>query len=386
MQRVKIQERDDWKKLAQQLGFKFHTIEGEPYWDESAYYRFTLAQVENDIEDPSAEIHAMCLDLVDRAVSDERLLEQLRIPKLYWDHIRESWLGGDKQLYGRMDFSYNGHAPAKFYEYNADTPTSLYESAFFQWVWLEQCIERGLLPVQSDQFNAIQEHLIATLAEIDPPTPLYFACCKDTEEDRGTVQYMEDCAVQAGLKTKFIYVEDIGISADGQFTDNDDYTIPSLFKLYPWEFMMAEEFGPHIPNSQTWFLEPAWKALLSNKGILPLLWELYPNHPNLLEAYFEGEVPQRDLKSDWVRKPLFSREGSNISVMIDGNVSEKVDGPYDDGGYILQRYSPPATFGEHHTIVGSWIVADRAVGMSIREDSSVITKDTSRFIPHIILD
>ena len=386
MQRVKIQERHDWKTQAQQLGFKFHTIDDEPYWDESAYYRFTLAQVENDIEDPSTEIHAMCLDLVARAVTDEALLTRLRIPSLYWDHIRESWLSGDRQLYGRMDFSYHGEGPARFYEYNADTPTSLYESAFFQWVWLEQCIERGLLPAQSDQFNSIQEHLIATLAEIDPPTPLYFSCCKETEEDRGTVQYMEDCAVQAGLKTKFIYVEDIGISPDGQFTDKDHYTIPSLFKLYPWEFMMAEEFGPYIPNSNTWFIEPAWKALLSNKGILPLLWELYPNHPNLLEAYFEDEQHQLDLKAGWVRKPLLSREGSNISVMINGNVCEKVDGPYDDGGYILQRYSPPAKFGDHHTIIGSWIVADRAVGMSIREDNSVITKDSSRFIPHVIVD
>jgi len=386
MKRVIIEERHDWKQLAQQLGFKFHTIHGEPYWDESACYFFTLAQVENHIEDPSAEIHAMCLDLVDRAVVDEAILKRLKIPELYWEHIRDSWLRGDRQLYGRMDFGYNGEGPAKFYEYNADTPTSLYESAFFQWVWLEQCIERGLLPEQSDQFNSIQEHLIAALAEIDPPTPLYFACCKETDEDRGTVQYMEDCAVQAGLATKFIYVEDIGISADGQFTDNDNYTIPALFKLYPWEFMMAEEFGPYIPNSNTWFMEPSWKALLSNKGILPLLWQLYPDHPNLLPACFEDEQHKLDSKTGWVRKPFFSREGSNISVMVDGNVCEKVDGPYDDSGYILQRYAPPAKFGDHHTIIGSWIVADRAVGMSIREDDSVITRDSSRFIPHVILD
>ncbi len=386
MKRIKIEERHDWKQLARQLGFKFHTIDGEPYWDESAYYRFTLAQVENHIEDPTAEIHAMCLDLVDRAVADEMLLEQLCIPPHYWDHIRESWLRGDKQLYGRMDFSYNGEGPAHFYEYNADTPTSLYESAFFQWVWLEQCIERGLIPAASDQFNAIQEHLIAALAEIDPPTPLYFSCCKESEEDRGTVQYMEDCAVQAGLKTRFVYIEDIGISPDGEFTDSDSNTIPALFKLYPWEFMMAERFGPSIAESQTWFIEPVWKALLSNKGILPLLWQRYPGHPNLLEAYFEEAQHQGKMAAGWVRKPLFSREGSNISVVIDGDLCEKVDGPYDDGAYIRQRYAPPPTFGEQHTIVGSWIVADRAVGMSIREDSSVITKDTSRFMPHVILD
>ena len=386
MKRITIQERHDWKALAQQLGFKFHTIHGQPYWDESAYYQFTLAQIENDIEDPTTEIHGMCLDLVDRATADESILQRLRIPELYWDHIRESWLQGDKQLYGRMDFRYDGEGPAKFYEYNADTPTSLYESAFFQWVWLEQCIERGILPEQSDQFNSIQEHLIEALAEINPPQPLYFTCNKDTEEDRGTVQYLEDCAVQAGLKTQFIYIDDIGISPHGQFTDLDDHTIPSLFKLYPWEWLMSEEFGPYIPACNTWFVEPAWKAVLSNKGILPLLWELHRHHPNLLPAYFEEEQNSLSVQSGWVRKPLLSREGSNISVTINGNLCERVDGPYNDSGYILQRYAPPAQFGRHYTLIGSWVVADRAVGMSIREDDSVITKDSSRFIPHIILD
>ena len=385
MQRVAVQERPDWQAQAHRLGFKFYVIEGESYWNESAYYRFNLRQIEDDIEAPTEELHAMCLELVDKAVGDDTILRQLRIPEPFWDYIRDSWLNGDKHLYGRMDFAYDGRGPAKFYEYNADTPTSLYESAFFQWVWLEQAIASGLIPEGCDQYNSIQEHLIAAFGELQPAAPLYFACCKGTDEDRGTVQYLEDCAVQAGLETRFIYIDDIGISPEGRFTDLDDYVIPSLFKLYPWEWLMAEEFGPAIPESGTHFLEAPWKAILSNKGILPVLWAMYPNHPSLLPAYFDDNVPA-PLSGDWVRKPLLSREGSNIAIVRDGERVASVDGPYDDGGYVWQACQPLPRFAEHYTLVGSWLVADRPVGIGIREDTSLITKDSSRFLPHVILD
>ena len=111
---------------AHTLGFQFHTIEGEPYWDETAYYRFSLEQIENDIEDPTNEIHAMCMDLVASVVEDESRLKQLDIPEPYWDYIRSSWKAHDPNLYGRMDFSYSGSGPAKLLELNYDTPTSLY--------------------------------------------------------------------------------------------------------------------------------------------------------------------------------------------------------------------------------------------------------------------
>lgn len=387
MQRVPINPRSDWQALAKRLGFKFHTLYGEPYWDESAYYKFTLQQIENDIEDPTAEVHKMCLELVNNVVNDEQQLTRLRIPERYWNFIRESWLAGDKHLYGRMDLAYDGKGPAKFYEYNADTPTSLYESAFWQWIWLEQTMEQSMIPIGCDQYNSIQERLIGRLASMDIPQPLYFACCKDTEEDRGTVQYFEDCAIQAGLVTKFIYVEDIGISPDGEFTDLDDFTIPALFKLYPWEWLMEEEFGPSIPNSGTRFLEPPWKSVLSNKGILPLLWEMFPNHPHLLPAYFEDEVGQANrFTKGFVRKPLLSREGSNIKIKDHQGNDHIVDGPYDDSGYIIQAYHPLPKFSGNYTLIGSWVVADEPVGIGVREDRQVITKDSSRFLPHVIID
>ena len=390
MFRIESAPRKDWQQRAESLGFKFHTMYGDTYWDESAYYRFTLKQIENDLEDPTAEIHKMCLHLVDKAVQSEEMMTRLRIPEQYWDYIRNSWLNADPHLYGRMDFSYDGKSPAKFYEYNADTPTSLYESAFFQWLWLEEMIKEGRFSAETDQFNIIQEMLIEALVLLRKQRlgdqPLYFSCCKDTAEDFGTVEYFRDCAVQAGLNTNFVYVEDIGLSHAGRFTDLKDMTIPAMFKLYPWEFMFEEEFGAGIEASETLFLEPAWKSILSNKAMLPLLWKEFRGHPNLLPCYFEDEKPGDDLGNHVVKKPVFSREGSNISILKNGRETDFVDGPYDDSGFILQSFHPLPTFSGNHTLIGSWIVGDQAAGIGIREDSSVITKDSSRFLPHIIAE
>jgi len=387
VQRVVTQERPHWRQLAEQLGFHFHTLHGEPYWDESVYYRFTLPQIEQDLEAPTEELHAMCMDLVERVVRDEEYLIQLAIPPAYWDYIRRSWYTGQQHLYGRMDFAYDGSAPAKLYELNYDTPTSLYESAFFQWVWLEQGLELGLLPAGADQFNSIQEGLIAAFAQLRPhlPGPLYFSCVRDSIEDRGTIQYLRDCAAQADIATALIAIEEIGASADGRFTDPEDTVIRALFKLYPWEFMFQERYGPLLPQADTLFFEPPWKALLSNKGILPLLWSLHRGHPNLLPAHFDPD-PSAPLNPGWVRKPLFSREGANVTLCTPTGETLTEEGPYHDAPFIQQAYHPLPRFAGHYTLIGSWLVGDRAVGIGVREDHSLITKDTSRFVPHVILD
>ena len=142
MRRIACPERDDWRATAEQFGFDFHTIDGERYWDERAYYAFTLDEIERQIETPTGEIDAMCLELVDRAVDDEHDLRRLKIPEPFWPLISESWHRDEASLYGRLDLSFDGRGPAKLLEYNADTPTSIFEAAVFQWTWLEQAIER----------------------------------------------------------------------------------------------------------------------------------------------------------------------------------------------------------------------------------------------------
>ncbi|UCQ54033.1 glutathionylspermidine synthase family protein [Edwardsiella tarda] len=386
MKRIAISERPDWRAKASEFGFQFHTMYGEPYWCEDAYYQFTLAQIET-LEETTAELHQMCLQVVEHVVDSEALLTRFQIPKHTWDFVRASWRSGQPSLYSRLDLAYDGQGPAKLLENNADTPTSLYESAFFQWIWLEDQIRAGKLPANADQFNSLQEQLIARFAELKSNYGfqlLHMACCQDSEEDRGTVQYLQDCAAEAGLATEFLYMDEIGLGEKGQFTDAQDQVISNLFKLYPWEFMLREMFSTKLEDAGVRWLEPAWKSILSNKALLPMLWEMFPNHPNLLPAYFaDGQQPPLE---KYVIKPLFSREGANIRIIENGQEIERVDGPYGEEGMIVQQYHPLPKFGDSYTLIGSWLVNDSPAGIGLREDRSRITQDLSRYYPHIILD
>lgn len=387
MKRIQTEERADWRQQAESLGFHFHTIDGERYWDESAYYQFTLKQVEQDLEGPTEQLHDMAIGLVSEVVESEELLARLNIPPLYWDWIGESWRRRDPHLYARMDLCYSGDGPAKLFELQYDTPTSLYEGAYFQWRWFEDMLKAGRLPEGADQFNSIQEKLLEALATLARNRligeRMHFSSVRDSEEDRATVRYLRDCAEQVGIACSEIAIEDIGISKDGWFTDQQDQVIQTLFKLYPLEFMMEEEFGPKLVSHTLQLIEPAWKAVLSNKGVLALLWERHPGHPNLLPAHFAqaDAVPA----PGWVRKPLLSREGANIRITTPTGQTLATDGPYDDGPAILQAYHPLPAFDGNYPLVGSWVIADAAAGIGIREDATLITQNTSRFVPHIIV-
>ncbi|SJN54480.1 Putative acid--amine ligase YgiC [Vibrio ruber DSM 16370] len=388
MLRLNAEERPHWRDLAKKFGFGFHTAYGEPYWDETAYYQFTLKQIEDDLEKPTEAIHQMCLEVVDTVVGNEYWLQKFQIPESMWQGLYDSWQKREPSLYSRVDFAYNGTQPAKLYENNADTPTSLYETAFWQWLWLEDMVNHGKIRRDADQCNLLQELLISRfqqLATYQPGQTLHLCCCKDSVEDRGTVQYLEDCAREAGLSTAFVYVEDIGLNTQGQFTDLTDKPIHWIFKLYPWEFMFREEYAANIQTASVNWLEPMWKSIISNKALLPLLWKMFPNHPNLLPAYFADDKDLGTLK-DYVIKPIFAREGANITIVQNGRQTLRTEGPYGDEGVIYQAYHPLPKFGQQYTLVGSWLVNQEAAGISIREDVSRVTQDMSRYVPHIIID
>jgi len=386
MKRVAITERPDWRAKATEYGFNFHTMYGEPYWCEDAYYQFTLQQIET-LEDVTSEIHQMCLQAVDLVTGSEELLEKFRIPKHTWDFVRDSWKSGQPSLYSRLDLAWDGHSPAKLLENNADTPTSLYEAAFFQWIWLEDQLNAGNLPTGSDQFNSLQEKLIERFGELHQQHGfglLHFACCRDSDEDRSTVQYLQDCATEAGLPSDFLFMDEIGLGEKGQFTDVNDQVIGNMFKLYPWEFMLREMFSTKLADAGVRWLEPGWKSIISNKAMLPLLWKMFPNHPNLLAAWFaEDNVPHMD---KYVMKPLFSREGANIRIIENGNEIARVDGPYGEEGMIVQEFCPLPKFGDSYTLIGSWLINDQPAGIGIREDRELITQDLSRFYPHTFVE
>jgi glutathionylspermidine synthase len=405
MQRIPIDERANWRDRAENTGFSYHSINGEPYWDETAYYAFSLREIEDDLEAPTAALEAMCIELVGRAIADEQIMTRLAIPERFWNFIAASWKRRDPSLCGRFDLRYDGQGPAKLLEYNADTPTSVFETAVFQWDWLNDATAQEIVPRGADQFNSLHERLIAgwktlltSMPALEKPASggsgprapqsgrtVHFAGMLDNPEDAGTLVYLADTASQAGAATKLIAMDTIGRTPKGGFVDPDDVPIEIGFKLYPWEWMFREQFGVSLPGASTRWIEPPWKAILSSKGILPLLWAMFPRHPNLLPAYFADDPERAALGRSYVVKPLHSREGANVEIVIDGNVIDADDGPYGDEPKILQAVAPLPVFDGNYTVLGSWIAAGIPAGLSVREDAGPITKNTSRFLLHAII-
>ena len=313
-----------------------------------------------------------------------RALARLKIPEFAWDLIAESWRRRDPSLYGRFDFVYDGRGAPKLLEYNADTPTALYEAAVVQWRWLEQLVSSGDLPRDADQFNSAHEKLIARFAAIGGGEFLHLACVASAPDDAGTLAYLQDCAQQAGLPTLAMDMGDIGLKG-GRFVDREGRAIRRMFKLYPWEWMFADPFGRYPAMQATRFVEPPWKAILSCKGALALLWEMAPHHENLLECYFEGERNAR-LLSTYARKPLYSREGADIELVGRGSPLRGPADGYGAEGYVRQALRPLPEFDGRYPVIGAWIVGDEAAGIGVREDVTPLTTARAHFVPHAIRD
>lgn len=391
MRREPSQPRPEWRERCEAAGFTFHSQGGVPYWDETARFRFSLAEIERDVEAPTGELLALCYDAAERLVGDAAALQRLAIPEEFWPAVAESWRLRDRDLYGRFDLAYDGRGFAKMLEFNADTPTALLESAVVQWQWLEDLKGSGALPGAADQFNSIHERLIDALGRIGIDKRLHLSALRDNEEDQATIAYLADCALQARIEAIPVAIEDIGVDAGGRFTDLQDRVVRTLFKLYPWEWIAREEFGRHALKRPCSFIEPAWKMVLSNKGLAAELWRLHPGHPNLLPTYYEDEAPHADLGADIVRKPLLGREGANVEIKRAGVVIAATSGPYAGrefgaGRAIIQSYAPVFSDEGRTAILGSWVVAGQACGLCLREEDGPVTTNRARFVPHYILE
>lgn len=386
MKRLEINKRSSWKQLVESQGLIYHSTEWPDgsvrnYWNEGVFYAFEPKQV-LELERASSVLSYMCLAAAEEIIERNRFKE-LGIPSGYEEAIKNSWESDPPSVYGRFDLCYDGTNPPKLLEFNADTPTSLLETGVIQWKWLED------LHPELDQWNSIHEKLIKTWKNMDPyilPEIIHVAHCgtEDSGEDLMNAAYMRDCINQAGYKTVGIHVQDIGWDEEAnQFVDLDYQPIEAIFKLYPWEWLLDYEFGKHVIETmkKVVWVEPVWKMVLSNKGLLPILWELFPNHPNLLPAYFghPHELTQ------WVRKPLLSREGNNISIVAD-DLNLETDGIYGEEGFIFQDYCPLPDFGGNRPVIGSWMIGWQPAGMGIRESDGPITDNLSRFVPHVITD
>jgi glutathionylspermidine synthase len=401
MQRIAHPPRSDWRDRLNSQGFTFHSIAevGNDqsaatskflYWREDVAYRFNEGQVET-LYEATKELHRMCLDLAADLISRGDL-GRLFLPASAQVLVEESWRRADPYLYGRFDLSWNGDGEPKLLEYNADTPTSIVESAVAQWYWKVD------VQPELDQFNSLHEALVARLRDIAQQRgirTLHLAGMYDVQEDVGNLEYMAEVAVQAGLQPSMLDVRDIGVTASGRFVDAADQHIDACFKLYPWEWLIHEEYAQYVGKAPTQWLEPIWKLMLSNKAMLPLLWERFAGHPNLLPSYFDAEqFTHAHPNQRYVRKPVFSREGANVSFIEKGELLLETGGPYGEEGYVYQAFAPVAAFAAPeetswhgpqsamHAVIGSWIVGDEPCGIDIREDVSPVTKNTAYFVPH----
>ncbi len=370
MQRISTTPRPDWEKVVADQGLTFHLTDGRPYWDESAFYEFSAAQIDH-LEAASQELHEMCLAAVEHVIARD-LWAQFQIPDSLVPWITSSWGRRERSIYGRFDLWFDGR-DIKLLEYNADTPTGLIEAAVVQWEWL-----KNRWGDAGDQWNSIHERLIAAWAGLRSESGdfLHVTSIDDGDEDFMTANYLRDTAVQAGFSTHYLGIDRIAWHpARRRFLDERGREIGLIFKLYPYEWMMREEFGTFVPNAPTRWVEPPWKMILSNKALLVVLWELFPDHPLLLRAALE---PWGD---SYARKPLLAREGANVSLVENGARVFETGGMY-SGPFVYQELRMLPDFGGHFPVLGSWIVDGQAAGLGIREDSGLITGNGSRFVPH----
>lgn len=376
MQRITLIPRLNWQHIVEKHGLVWHTADGKSYWNESACYRFTAAEIET-IETATAELYRLCI-AAGQHVIDNNLFSRFGIPDYIVPLIRRAWDREPPALnHGRFDLGYDGIHPPKMFEYNCDTPTAILETAVIQWEWKEAVFPKA------DQFNSLHDKLLAKWKDIAPclkSRAIHFTHVNDRAgEDTITVAYLRDLAAQAGLKSTAIFTKDIGWnSVSRRFVDLDNRSIDVLFHLYPWEWLTNEKFGPHIADSydaMDW-IEPVWKMMLSNKAILPVLWELFPDHPNLLPCFAEPRG------STYVRKPQLAREGANITMVKDGRTVAGTEGGYGSEGYVYQELYDLPDFDGNRPVIGSWIVDGEPAGMGIREDG-LITGNTARFVPHV---
>lgn len=388
MERKIFPERLGWKETCEEVGFPYWNLpskDGTPYWQETAAYQFYQSEIDK-IESATEELHAMCMDLVSEIITSGDYHPAFGFPIWVKELIEKSWKKSDMHLYGRFDLAYDGNT-IKMLEYNADTPTSLLEASVVQWNWL---VAQNI--PNANQFNSIHEALIQRWKEISLKMPAstrwYFSAHDDGgAEDWGNLEYLMYTAVESGLNASELPLSNIGWH-DSQFVDIHGRNIDVCFKLYPWEHMVNDEFGKYIKTSQTNWLEPIWKMLLSNKVLLPLLWKKYPNHPFLLPAFFEDEAQK--LQGKFVKKATLSREGSNISLVEnEKNFSlsgSEFNSEYDKSGYIFQQWMDVPVFSGFYPIIGSWVVGDNAVGIGIREDSHQVTGNDAHFVSHFFIE
>ncbi len=380
MKRITIAPRPNWEDKIKEQGFVYY----KGYYNENSVYEFTAGEVDA-IEAATTEIFDRCLDVVQHVI-DHNLWDEFFIPRQYAELIKWSWEQDNPAFYGRFDLGVSADCgQIKLLEFNADTPTSLLEASVIQWYWLQD------FDKNKDQFNSIHEKLVSHMKVCKDylygNLKLWLTCARGSDEDFMTVKYMQDIAQQAGIANDFLYIDEVSVEDSylvSPFVTPQKEPINNLFKLYPYEWLFHEAFGPELVKKRdhTLWIEPPYKAILSNKMLLVYLYKLFPNHPNILPAYYSKDGENTSHMRSYARKPVLGREGNNVSIFKNGNLAEQNNGEYGEEGFVLQEYFDMAKFDGNMPVIGSWLIGGVAAGMGIKETTGLVHNNMSKFIPH----
>lgn len=375
------------------LGFVWHTDS-----DESAYLADTLVTISEDEAEAYYEATNTLYDMMVEAaeyVIENNLFHEIGIPFNLVELIKESWKNDIHwHLYGRFDLAGGvDDEPIKLLEFNADTPTALFETAIIQWAMLKQ----NALDEQS-QFNTLYESLVANfqrLITLDEDVSAFeeqyegwkflFTSIRGNIEEENTVRLLQHIATEAGFETEFAYMDDVEFSADeGVFYQEENYEL--WFKLIPWEDIALEEsdlamlLTTIVKNQTAILFNPAYTLLFQSKGILKILWDLYPNHPLLLESSFEPLKGQKQ-----VQKPIFGREGGSVTILDEkGEPIQSIEGEYGNHKMLYQAYAKLPTDVEGKSYQAGVFYAYEACGLGFRKGGKILD-NMSKFVGHIVI-
>lgn len=362
-------ERPDWRERFEALGFAYHSFDGA-YWIDTIGLALSDREM-RAIERAALEAHALGLEVVDQACRRGDFQDWGLAPDAI-ELICQSWSRRDFSLYGRFDLTFDAQGVPKFYEYNADTPTSIMEAGVAQLDWARA---RGLS--SACWLDQTMPKAFSKLASLGA-SRIAIAGMSSSIEDTSNLLPLVDWAQQGGLSASLQAIETMEYHSDSDLHGFEDQPYDWIFKLYPWEYIFKESM-PLFSRTRTHFLEPAWKALLSSKAFMAKAWAIAPNHPNLLPCYFEGrEGP--GLEAGRAIKPIWSREGANILLLgADGAPLQSESGPYGLEPRIAQAFCPmpePAP-GKRFTI-GAWINDGRFAGSCARFTDDLVVTNVSQ--------
>ena len=375
------------------IGFIWHTDS-----DNSSYVSDEIVVISEDEANAFYEATNELYDMFAEAgqyVIDNDLFHEINIPFNLVEMIKESWENDVHwHLYSRFDLAGGiDGKPIKMIEFNADTPTSLFETAIIQWAMLKA---NGL--DEASQFNNIYDALkdnfkrIITLdSDIEKFEEYYsnlgwkilFSSISSSSEDINTTKLLEHIASEAGFNTDFEFIENVQFSDDGIFKDEESFEF--WFKLIPWENIAIEEselaliLTEIIKEKKAIIFNPAYTLMFQSKGFMKILWDLYPNHPLLLETSFE---PLENKKQ--VEKRCFGREGANTKIInSDGSIDVETSGDYEGHKAIYQEYVELPTDKDGNSYQAGVFFAYEACGLGFRKGSKILN-NMSKFVGHIV--